>query len=206
MKNPFEELNNQNNILTGLDMMGDNLRKKLAFCGEGVVIYPLCKMIRAEHAYIDNFTRILDNVFIDAGKSLKIGKHSMITWQVVIEGGAETYIGDRVFIGPGTKVLTSTYKIHGMYSAEFVPEQCHEIEYGDITIKDDAYIGANCTLMPGVTIGEGAVAGANCLVNKDLEPWGIYVGVPCKKIGDRRKPPKEIEDILNKEVDWSNHI
>lgn len=206
MKNPFSKLNNQNNQLTGLDMMGDNIRKKLKYCGENVVLYPLCKMIRAEHAMIDNCTRILDNVFIDAGKSLKIGKHSMITWQVVIEGGAKTYIGDRVFIGPGTKVLTSTYKIQEMYTAEFVPEPCHEIEYGDITIKDDAYIGANCTIMPGVTIGEGAVAGANCLINKDLEPWGIYVGVPCRKMGDRRKPPKELEEILNSKVDWSNHL
>lgn len=143
MKNPFENMNNQNNILTGLEMMGDNLRNKLAYVGDGVVLYPLCKMIRSENAMIDNFSRILDNVFIDAGKSLKIGKHSMITWGVIIEGGAHTYIGDRVFLGPGTKVLTSTYKIHGMYSAEFIPEQCHEIEYGDITIKDDAYIGAN---------------------------------------------------------------
>lgn len=206
MNNPYKELNNQNNILTGLDMMGDNIRNKIAYIGEGVVLYPLCKMIRAEHAKIDNYSRILDNVFVDAGKKLIIGKHSMITWGVIIEGGAETYIGDRVFIGPGTKVLTSTYKIHGMYSAEFVPEECHQIEYGDITIKDDAYIGANCTIMPGVTIGEGAVAGANCLVNKDLEPWGIYVGVPCKKIGEREKPSEELKEILNSKVDWSNHL
>lgn len=206
MKNPFETLNNQNGELTGLDMMGDNLRKTLKYCGEDVVLYPMCKMIRSQNAEIDNYSRILDFAFIDAGKSLKIGKHSMITWQVIIEGGANTYIGDRVFIGPGTKVLTSTYKVHGFYSAEFIPDGCHEIEYGDITIKDDAYIGANCSILPGVTIGEGAVVGANALVTKDLEPWGIYVGSPAKKIGEREKPSEEITEKLMKEVDWSNHI
>lgn len=206
MKNPFETLNNQNGELTGLDMMGDNLRKTLKYCGEGVVLYPMCKMIRSQNAEIDNYSRILDFTFIDAGKSLKIGKHSMITWQVIIEGGANTYIGDRVFIGPGTKVLTSTYKVHGFYSAEFIPDGCHEIEYGDITIKDDAYIGANCSILPGVTIGEGAVVGANALVTKDLEPWGIYVGSPAKKIGEREKPSDEITERLMNEVDWSNHI
>ena len=206
MKNPFQELNNQNGQLTGLDMMGDNLRKTLKFCGEGVVLYPLCKIIRSANTEIDNYARILDFTFIDGGKELKIGKHAMITWHVIIEGGARTYIGDRVFVGPGTKILTSTYKLHGMYSAEFIPEGCDEIEYGDIRIEDDAYIGANCTVMPGITIGEGAVAGAGCLINKDLDPWGIYVGVPCKKIGERKKPSEEIKEKLMSEVDWSNHL
>ena len=206
MKNPFEERNNQNGVLTGLNFMGDNLRDTLKYCGEGVVLYPLCKMIRSEHAEIDDYTRILDFTFIDAGKSLKIGKHSMITWQVVIEGGANTYIGDRVFIGPGSRILTSTYKLHGFYSAEFIPEECHQIEYGDITIHDDAYIGANCSILPGVTIGEGAVVGANAMVNKDLEPWGIYVGCPAKKVGERKRPSADMKKILEEKVDWNKHF
>lgn len=206
MKSPFKTKNNQNGELTGLDLMGDNIRDNIKYCGEGVVFYPLCKVIRAQNAEIDDYTRILDYTFVDAGKSLKIGKHSMITWQVVIEGGANTYIGDRVFIGPGSKILTSTYKLHGFYSAEFVPDECHQIEYGDITIHNDAYVGANCTLMPGVTIGEGAVVGANALVNKDLEPWGIYVGSPAKKIGEREKPSEEMKKKLMEEVDWSKHF
>lgn len=206
MKNPFKCLNNQDGALTGLEFMGDNLRKTLKFCGEDVVLYPLCKMIRSEHAEIDNNCRILDNVFIDAGKSLKIGKYSMITWFVLIEGGANTRIGDRVFVGPGTKILTSTYKLDGVYAAEFVPDECHEIVYGDVNIEDDAYIGANCTIMPGVKIGEGAVAGANCLVNKDLEPWGIYVGTPCRKIGVRQKPHEDLKNKLYEEIDWGRHL
>lgn len=206
MKKPFDELNNQNGQLTGLEYMGDNIRNDIKFCGKDVVFYPLCKLIRSQNAQIDDYTRILDYTFIDAGKSLIIGKHSMITWQVVIEGGANTKIGDRVFIGPGSKILTSTYALHGFYAAEFIPEGTHKIEYGDITIDDDAYIGANCIVMPGVHIGEGAVAGAGCLVNKDLEPWGIYVGTPCKKVGDRRKPDDDISKKLMEQVDWSKHF
>ena len=205
MKNPFEIPNNQNGHLTGLELMGDNLRKTIKYIGGGVVLYPLCKIIRSQNAEIDDYTRILDFVYIDAGKSLKIGKHSMITWHTIIEGGASTYIGDRVFIGPGSKILTSTYKIHGFYSAEFIPNECHEIEYGDISIFNDAYIGASCTIMPGVTIGEGAVVGANALVTKDLESWGIYVGTPAKKIGEREKPTEEMTQKLMNEVDWSRH-
>ncbi len=206
MRNPYPTPNNQNNILTGLNLMGDNIRKTLKFCGKDVVLHPLCKMIRSEHAELDDCSHILDNVFIDAGVSLKIGKYSIITWFVLIEGGAKTYIGDRVFIGPGSKILTSTYKLNGFYAAEFLPNHFHDTEYGDVTIEDDAYISANCTIMPGVTIHEGAVAGANCLVNKDLEPWGIYVGTPCKKIGERQKPSEEMAKKLLEEVNWDNHL
>ncbi len=89
MKNPFPTPNNQNNLLTGLDMMGDNIRASLKYCGKDVVLYPLAKMIRARNAEIDDCARILDNVFIDAGKSLKLGKYSMITWFSLIEGGVQ---------------------------------------------------------------------------------------------------------------------
>ncbi len=93
-----------------------------------------------------------------------------------------------------------------MFAAENLPEKYQEIMYGDITIEDDAYIGANCTIMPGVTIHEGAVIGANALVNKDVEHWGIYVGSPCKKIGERQKPTQEMYDQLLQEIDWNNHL
>jgi acetyltransferase-like isoleucine patch superfamily enzyme len=191
--------------LDGLEFMGKNLIEKLKFCGEGVRLYPLCKIIRAENAELDNNCQIFDYVFIDAGKSLKIGKFSSLTWYVLIEGGAKTKIGDRVFLGPGTKLLTSTYKISGFYTVEHLPEGCQETEYGDIEIDDDAYLGANSTVMPGVTIGEGAVVGSNSLVTKDLEPWTIYVGTPCKPIGKREKPTEE-RKITLQTLDWSNHL
>lgn len=187
------------------EMMGENVISSLKFCGKEVKLYPLCKIIRAEYAELDDYAKILDYTFIDAGESFKLGKYSIITWHCLVEGRAKTFIGDRCFIGPGSKLLTSTYSIKGYYSCEFLPEECFKIEYGDITIKDDAYLGANCTIMPGVTIGEGAVVGANTLVNKNLEPWGIYVGIPCKKIGERQRPTKERVDIVEM-MDWSDHL
>ena len=60
--------------------------------------------------------------------------------------------------------------------------------------------------MPGVTIGEGALVGANAFVNKDLEPWGIYVGAPCKKVGERKKPSEEMKNKVMTTYDWSGHI
>ncbi len=185
--------------------MGDRVIKRLKYCGEHVFVYPLAKIIRAENMTIDDFSRIGDYTYIDAGKKVEIGKYTMITWHVVIEGGAETFIGNRVFIGPGAKLLTSTYALHGYYSNEFLPAETRAFQYGNIRIKDDAYIGANAVIMPGVTIGEGAVVGANAFVSRDLEPWGIYVGSPARKVSERQKPTEERKKIID-QMDWSQHF
>lgn len=193
--------NNSKYMLDGIQFMGDNVRSKLKFCGQNVRLYPLSKVIRAENAELDNNCQIFDHVFIDAGKGLKIGKYSTLAWYVLIEGGANTYIGDRVFLGPSTKLLTSTLQINEFFTVEHLPDGCHKIESGDIIIEDDAYLGANCTVLPGVKIGEGAVVGANSLVVRDLEPWTIYVGSPCKPIKMRIKPTEERKKKLM-EVNW----
>ncbi len=93
-----------------------------------------------------------------------------MTWYTLIEGGAETIIGDRVFLGPGTKVLNSTYRLDGYYTVEHLPGGCNLIDYDSIRICDDAYIGAGCTILPGSYIGEGAVVGSNSLVKGGLNP------------------------------------
>ena len=62
--------------------------------------------------------------------------------------------------------------------------------YGLLKIESDVYIGASCSLMPNVTIGEGCIIGAGSFVNKNCEPWGIYAGSPAKKIGVRPQAPK----------------
>lgn len=192
-------------FLKSMELMGESLKDKLKYCGEGVRLYPMCKMIHSDHAELDDHCQLFDNVFIDAGESLKIGKYSTVTWFCVIEGGAKVYIGDRVFLGPGTKVLSSTYELNGYYAIEHIPDECHATQYGDITIHDDAYIGANSVIMPGVTIGEGAVVGANSLVNRNLKPWGIYFGTPVKLLGMREQPTEERKKIVES-MDWTKHF
>ena len=50
---------------------------------------------------------------------------------------------------------------------------------------NDVWIGANCSVLEGVTIGDGAVIGANAVVNRNVAPFDIVGGVPAKKIGSR---------------------
>ncbi len=55
-----------------------------------------------------------------------------------------------------------------------------------ITLADDVWLGANSTVVQGVTIAEGCILGANGVLTRDTEPFGIYAGVPARRISDRR--------------------
>ena len=108
-------------------------------------------------------------------------------------------------MAPGSKLLSSTYEMNGFYGSQILPEGTYEIRYGDITLENDSYVGANTVVLPGVTIGEGAVVGANSLVDRNLKPWGIYFGSPCKLIGWREKPTDERRKVIES-LDWTKHF
>ena len=75
-----------------------------------------------------------------------------------------------------------------------------------IIIGNDVWIGANVSLMDGITIGDGAIVAANALVNKDVEPYTIVGGIPAKPI-KKRFSPEDIDFLLslqwwNKPLSW----
>ena len=82
-----------------------------------------------------------------------------------------------------------------------IPIEYRELIFNNVTFEKYAGCGVNCSIMPGVTFGEGAILGANSLAVKNLEPWTIYVGSPAKPIKKRvpsGKMLKGIKDLENK--------
>lgn len=176
--------------LDGIELMGDNVRDKLRSCGESVRIYPMAKIAFPHVVDLDDHCKIRDFVFIFAGEGVKIGKHTDVQPHTTIWGGGLTIIGDRVSTGPGTVFLSATYShAEGLKMVDGMGEGQSKVLGGRLVVGNDVYIGARSVIMP-VTIGEGCVIGAGSFVNKDCEPWGIYVGSPARKIGSR-KPLEE---------------
>ncbi len=172
-------------ILEGIEFMGNNVRDKLRSCGEGVKIYPLAKITLPHMVDLKDHCRIGDFVFIFAGTGVVIGEHTDVQPHTTIWGGGLTIIGDRVSTGPGTVFLSATYSHEkGLKMVDGLGEGTAKAIGGKLVVGNDVYIGAKCVIMP-VTIGEGAVIGAGSFVNKNVDPWGIYVGSPAKKIGER---------------------
>ena len=174
------------------ELMGENVKAKLKSVGEGVRLMPLAKIANAHVVEFGDFCRVRDFVFIWGGQGVKIGKHCDIQPHVVVWGGGLLEIGDRVSVGPGSVLLTAVYSHEqGLKMVDGLGEGSAKALYGKLVVGSDVYIGANCTLMPDISVGEGAVVGAGSFVNKDCEPWGIYVGSPAKKIAERPKPGEE---------------
>ena len=171
--------------LQGIEFMGENVKSKLRSCGTGVKIYPLAKITFPHVVDLGDYCRIGDFVFIFAGEGVRIGEHTDVQPHTVFWGGGLTIIGARVSTGPGTVFLSATYShAAGLKMVDGLGEGAAKAIGGKLVVGDDVYIGAKSVIMP-ITIGDGAVIGAGSFVNKDVEPWGIYVGSPARKIGER---------------------
>lgn len=81
------------------------------------------------------------------------------------------------------------------FKAQFGLEQREAYSKGSIIVKDDVWIGANCLILSGVTIGQGAVLAAGSVVTKDIPPYAIVGGNPAKII-KYRFDPQIIEELI----------
>lgn len=84
------------------------------------------------------------------------------------------YIGDDVLIGHNACLLTLNHEMEPENRADMHPKPIH--------IEDKVWLGSNVTVLPGVTIGEGAIVAAGAVVTKDVESNTIVGGVPAKII------------------------
>lgn len=112
----------------------------------------------------------------DLGFNIRIGENFVGNFNLTILDEAEVNIGDNVFIGPNTTLCTI---IHA-YDAE--KRNAGIMRALPINIHDNVWIAANVVVLPGVTIGEGAIIGAGSVVTKDVAPGTIVAGNPAKFI------------------------
>ena len=107
-------------------------------------------------------------------KAISLGDDVSIAAFVHIWGHGGVTIGNRVMIGTHTSITSLTHDLNSedMY---FTPN----IEK-PVTIRDDVWIGSNAVIMPGVTVGKGAVVGAGSVVTNNVPPYAVVAGVPAK--------------------------
>ena len=110
------------------------------------------------------------NVFV--GNKVTIGDKCKIQNNVSIYDNVTLEEG--VFCGP-SMVFTNVYNPRSLIE--------RKNEYRDTRIKKGATLGANCTIVCGVTVGEYAFVGAGAVINKDVKPYALMVGVPARQVG-----------------------
>ena len=112
------------------------------------------------------------------GQNVFVGNRVAIGNNVKIQNNVSVYdnvtIEDDVFCGP-SMVFTNVYNPRSAVT--------RKDEYRDTVVKRGATLGANCTVVCGITIGEHAFVAAGAVVNRDVKPYALMAGVPARQIG-----------------------
>ncbi len=139
--------------------------------------------------------------------NISIGNHVRVDDFCILSGNIT--IGNYVHINPFTGIYAgkagvtledfanlasriTIYAVSDDYSGDFMtspllPEEVTNINQAPVHVGKHVIVGTGSSILPGVEIGEGCAIGAMSLVKNSCEPWGIYAGVPCKRIKERSK-------------------
>jgi maltose O-acetyltransferase len=145
-------------------------------------------IIKAPHLVIGTGSEIGDYVVIQSpSKKVTIGEYTQINHFTVIYGG-EVHIGNNVMIAPHVMIASGN---HDFVQTEKPMRFAGDLTKGPIRIEDNVWIGSNCTITDGVTIGRDAVVGANSVVTRDVGAYDIVAGVPARLVRNRKDPQQK---------------
>lgn len=123
---------------------------------------------------IDDSVEIRLPFYTDYGRGLKLGHGVFLNSGVMITDLGGIILEDNVLIGPGASLLSVNHPLD--------PAHRHEVLADPIRIQKNAWVGANATILAGVTVGENAVVAAGAVVTKDVPAATVVAGVPAKVI------------------------
>ena len=124
-----------------------------------------------------NSAIFLDCTF-DCAKNFSLGKNSVINGKCRIDNKSSITIGENVSISQEVMILSAD---HDMDSPDFRGRE------RPVKIEDYVWVGSRAIILPGITVGKGAVVSAGPVVTKNVEPFSVVAGVPAKMKRTRKK-------------------
>ena len=158
------------------------LRSLIKKCGHDISVSSFVTFTHPETLEIADGVFIGQYAFIQGRHDgyCRIGKRVWIGPYAFFDARA-LEIEDNVGIGPGTKILGSTH----MGNPKDIPVIQTDLVIKPVRICQGSDIGINAVILPGITVGEGAIVGAGAVVTRDVKPKTIVAGVPAKVLKKR---------------------
>lgn len=161
--------------------------------------YYNCKNIRLG----DNI-RIDDFCVLSAGLGgIDIGNHVHIAVFASLIGSGNINAADFCGIAARVSIFSSNDDYSGrVLTGPTVPEECRNVTHADVRIGRHVIIGAGSVILPGVTLEDGVAVGALSLIKEDCKTFEIHVGIPAKRVGERKRDLIELEGrIVSSKID-----
>jgi acetyltransferase-like isoleucine patch superfamily enzyme len=153
------------------------------------MIYEPCIILKPEMLTIADTARVDSLVKIEGGLGVTIGEYVHIASFCHINGGGgRVVLGNHVGLGSGAKIIGGCNRPDALSMSAASPAGMQHVARQTTILHDYAFVGTNGIVMPGVTLGEGAVLGAGAVATHDIPPWEVWAGIPARRIGLRTRP------------------
>lgn len=167
--------------------------------GENVLISKKVSIYSASEISIGNNVRIDD--FCVLSGNITLGSHIHISTYCALYGSKGITLEDYTGLSPRTTIFSAMDDFSGDYLIGPIHDRKYtKVTGGRVTICRFVQVGAGSIVFPNLIINEGSIVGAMSLVTKSLDSWGIFVGIPAKKIKNRNKGLIKFIDIHNQKI------
>jgi len=157
-------------------------------------VYGTLKM--GDNCRVDDFCIITGNV--ELGDNVHIGCYSFLA------GGEGIFFEDYSALAPRVSIFTTSDDYSGLSMTNpTVPEKYRPyMDKAPVWIRKHGLIGAHSVILPGVVVGVGTSVGACSLITKSLGSWGIYAGVPAKRIKERSRFLLALQEVYERDQSY----
>ena len=176
--------------------------KQIGFAkvGENVKISKFARFYGVEKISIGNNVRI-DDFSILSG-NISLGNYIHVSAFCALYGANGIEMLDFTGLSPRSTVFSATDDFSGNYLiGPMISDNYRNVIGGKVQIGKFTQIGANCIIFPNLIIGEGVSIGSMSLINKSLNSWGVYAGIPAKFIKERKRDIIKLSDDFLKNID-----
>lgn len=174
-------------VLGGRYYNSAELRRLGLAVGENVEVHETSQIVAFENIQLGNNVRIDPFCILTAaGGRIQMGSNIHVSAHCCLFGGGGIVMEDFSGVSPGCRLFSAsdTFTGEAMIGAT-LPPQFTKVVKAEIRLEMHTQLGAGTTVLPGVTIAEGAVSGAHSLVTEDLGSWAIHAGSPARMIRPR---------------------